>query len=457
MTDYSDVTTTELTNDQLANRLFRHAQLHWYEEAPRGVLIEAADRLRAVPESHGPVGELTGFAVGDYSWPFSSGGEKYQWDSARRYADACNRPVTAIIDGITTDRRVMVIARSDLTPIFVVDMGPVHPEPAPEPEPEAPHVVQYALSGRNCSTLTYPANDRLDVEFLKFRARQYPGGVLVAHYSDGTATVVWPEKVEPEPLTESSALWPDGSTSEAGPDLQNPTETHTAVVDHTPDPLDPPADPEGWAEAWKAATKPATTVAGPGPFYKGLVDRIIDGASDSRNRTFIDMPRQHGRGAAADRVFTDEPTTTWEEGYPRFERVGWKLRIDQNSSETMWIDLEKVVSVEIEDNCIVVEHEGTFRLHETLVECPAEFLAVSRTRIVDIVTGGLCVEPPFVTATQEAYDWRAADEARRKVQTTLADVREDLIRIRNAAGAMNTIGSSWVLVNLNGLIDRCTL
>jgi len=99
------------------------------------------------------------------------------------------------------------------------------------------------------------------------------GGTLVV----GTAG---PEQIDPEAFTKARDLWPDGSTGDTGPDLQNPTETTLAATfkasfsrdlhvllmgdyptrGNEPDPVDPPEDPPSWAEAWRNAVKPSTTV-----------------------------------------------------------------------------------------------------------------------------------------------------------------------------------------------------
>lgn len=100
-------------------------------------------------------------------------------------------------------------------------------------------------------------------------------------------TLFIPEQIYPEAFTETKALWPDGSTSDTGPDLQNPTEIRSFTgpkqgtlsfvgkfdkdlydrlvglyfpKGNEPDPVDPPEDPPGWTEAWKDTPKPATTV-----------------------------------------------------------------------------------------------------------------------------------------------------------------------------------------------------
>ena len=208
-----------------------------------------------LPESHGAVSEepgtLLGFAVGSIAWVFDSG-LRAAWFAANRFADNCNpRPkIRPIIDGKI--RSELVVTLNPDTDVFECR----------DPLATAPGYV------------TSPADDE---------PTPIPAGTLVI-----------PEQlpVEPAALTETKGLWPDGSTSDTGPDLQNPTEIRSFTgpkqgtisfvgkfdkdlyawkdirlyfpKDNEPDPVDPPEDPPGWteawADAWKDTPKPATTV-----------------------------------------------------------------------------------------------------------------------------------------------------------------------------------------------------
>ena len=196
-----------------------------------------------LPESHGAVseepGKLLGFAVGSIAWVFDSG-LRAAWFAANRYADNCNpRPkIRPIIDGKI--RSELVVTLNPDTDVFECR----------DPLATAPGYV------------TSPADDE---------PTPIPAGTLVI-----------PEQlpVEPAALTETKGLWPDGSTSDTGPDLQNPTETTLAATfkasfsrdlydllmgdyptrGNEPDPVDPPEDPPSWAEVWRNAVKPSTTV-----------------------------------------------------------------------------------------------------------------------------------------------------------------------------------------------------